>query len=73
MMKEKITLNNNVHGTQATVITANGRITDSQYRRAEKKLCGMDDCRCRLISNRAISLVKISMGGFAVCRASDDY
>ena len=42
----KITLKNNFHNTQATVISRDGIISTSSLRRATRKLCGMDGCTC---------------------------
>ncbi len=44
----KITLTNEFHGTSVTLRIKNRIITERQYARADKALCGMDDCRCRL-------------------------
>jgi hypothetical protein len=43
----RITLKNDYHGTETTVLTdSKGRIKATTIKQAEKKLCGMDDCRC---------------------------
>ena len=42
----RITLKNNFHDTQATVISRDGIISASSLKRASRKLCGMDDCTC---------------------------
>lgn len=42
----KLTLTNNFHNTNATVVVKNGIISEGSLNRAEKKLCGMSDCCC---------------------------
>ena len=42
----KITLKNNFHNTQATVISRDGIINTASLKRASHKLCGMDGCTC---------------------------
>ena len=44
-----ITLHNDFHGTEAVVRTNNGKLTPSQVRRADRKLCPYrrgSDCQC---------------------------
>jgi len=42
----KLTLKNDLHGTEATVIVKDGIISTASLKRARKKLCGMKDCAC---------------------------
>lgn len=44
--RSKITLRNNFHGTEATVIALDNIISARAMRRAENKLCGISDCTC---------------------------
>lgn len=42
-----ITLTNPFHNTEATVRAEPGEwLTKSQWKRAQQKLCGIDDCKC---------------------------
>lgn len=62
-MRQKITLTNKFHDTTAIVKAKDGLITESQYRRAEQKLCGINDCRCRKITTPYIQEVT---GGYEI-------
>ncbi len=43
----KITLTNDFHNTEATVIVNDSMmLSNSQIKRAQKKLCGMSGCEC---------------------------
>ena len=42
----KLTLRNDYHNTEATVIVKNGIISHSSLKRARAKLCGMKNCYC---------------------------
>ena len=42
----KLTLRNDFHNTEATVIVKNGIIFHSSLKRARAKLCGMKNCYC---------------------------
>lgn len=42
----KLTLRNDFHQTEATVLVKNGVISPRSLKRARKKLCGMRDCCC---------------------------
>ena len=44
--RSKITLRNNFHNTEATVIAINGIISARAMRRAGNKMCGISDCCC---------------------------
>ena len=44
--RSKITLRNNFHITEATVIALDNIISARAMRRAENKLCGISDCTC---------------------------
>ena len=48
----KITLRNNFHSTEATVIALDNIISARAMRRAENKLCGMSDCTCGNLRGR---------------------
>ena len=48
----KLTLRNDFHNTEATVIVKDGVISAGSLKRAEKKLCGMKDCCCGGIRGR---------------------
>ena len=41
----KITLTNDFHNTSCTLISKNGRISESQMKRAKRELC-CDGCTC---------------------------
>lgn len=45
-----LTLRNDVHGTEATVVVRNGRVSVSAIKQACKKLCGIPGCECEGIS-----------------------
>lgn len=50
MTSTTITLANDCHNTEAHIrVGDDGQVTASQVRRAERKLCGMDDCHCGTI------------------------
>lgn len=42
----RLTLRNDVHGTEATVIVRDGIISHASLARARRILCGMGDCAC---------------------------
>lgn len=42
----KLTLRNDFHNTEATVIVKNGIISHSALKRARAKLCGIQECSC---------------------------
>jgi hypothetical protein len=42
----KITLRNDLHGSEAVVIAKDGIVSPESIRRAIRKLCGISDCRC---------------------------
>jgi hypothetical protein len=44
--RSKITLRNNFHNTEATVIALDNIISARAMRRAKNKLCGISDCKC---------------------------
>ncbi len=44
--RRKITLRNDFHQTEATVIAIDNIVSARAMRRAENKLCGISDCRC---------------------------
>jgi hypothetical protein len=45
-IRSKITLRNDFHNTEATIISLDGFISARAMRRAENKLCGISDCQC---------------------------
>lgn len=42
----EITLKNNFHNTEATVVVKGGIIKAAAMKAAERKLCGMKECTC---------------------------
>jgi len=47
MSKIKVKLTNDFHGTECFVLaSADGELSHSQIKRAQRKLCGISDCTC---------------------------
>lgn len=42
----KIKLTNSFHGTEAYVLTSDGRLSARQVKAVKKKLCPYPDCKC---------------------------
>lgn len=48
--KQKVTLKNDYHNTEVTIIVRDGdELSKAQMRRVESTLCGMADCHCGII------------------------
>lgn len=62
-MKEKIRLENSAHMTECTVIPKNNFLSETQIRRANKKLCGSPDCKCGGVWRDNKFLVPLKDGG----------
>ena len=45
-MREKITIKNEFHDTEITLIAKGGHLSKGQAKRAWKHLCGHKDCTC---------------------------
>ncbi len=45
-IRKRITLRNDFHDTEATVIAVDGIINGRAMHRATRKLCGIDGCTC---------------------------
>ena len=56
MKDTRITLTNNFHNTETTITAKGGNITASQLKRAERKLCGMTECMCGKVDQKAEGL-----------------
>lgn len=60
----KVTLHNDYHNTEVTVIPpANGHLSARQTRRVEKALCGMSDCTCGTIRGHQEVMVEYQPDG----------
>ena len=75
MTMKMITLENNFHGTTVKVRPRNVSqmdnpsllafvLSDRQYKRADKALCGMKDCRCGGVDRAAIEVAANRDGSY---------
>ena len=42
----KITLHNDFHNTSVDLIAKDGKLTESQMKKAQRELCGCEGCTC---------------------------